>query len=140
MEPIQTVQQLKSHLKAQSENLPKLQHLIAINPPLIAINPQVRMENNTEGSRSRSLIDRDQLEVREEIFTEGSRSRPFLIAINPNPERNHFKTFMLIAISKNMIAINIAENPETQISKPRKLYQKTSKPKLSPEINILTLY
>ena len=140
MEPIQTVQQLESHLKAQSENLPKLQHLIVINPPLIAINPQVREENNTEGSRSRSLIDRDQLEVREEIFTEGSRSRPLMIAINLNPEQNLFETFMLIAITKNMIAINIAENPETQILKLRKQHQRPQKPRLSPEINILTLY
>ena len=91
----------------------------------------------------KATSDRDQVEVREEIFTEGSRSRPFLIAINPNPERNHLETFMLIAITKNMIAINIAENPETQISKLRKQYQMTSKTQIKPRnqypIIILTL-
>ena len=52
----------------------------------------------------------------------------------------NLKTFILIAITKNMTAINIAENPETQIFKSRKQLQRPQKPRLSPEINILTLY
>ena len=39
----------------------------------------------------KATFDRDQVEVREKFFTEGSRSRPFLIAINPNPERTQLR-------------------------------------------------
>ena len=55
MEPNQTVQKSKSHLKPQSENLPKIQHLIAINP-----NPDHRQPQNLHADRDHQEHDRDQ--------------------------------------------------------------------------------
>ena len=100
--------------------MPKIQHLIAINPTSDRDQPKserkIKLKDRDQGhlliaissksERKFLLKDRDQDQF-------WSRSTQTQIIVN-------LKTFMLIAITKNMIAINIAENPETQILKSRK--------------------
>ena len=94
--------------------------------PLIAINPLSDRDQPKSESKIKSKA-RDQVtycsraaQVREDIFIKGSRSRLNLIAINPTQIHRQPQICMLIAITKNMIAINIAENPENPDLKTRK--------------------
>ena len=120
--------------------MPKIQHLIAINPPSDRDQPKseskIKQKDRDQGHLLIAISSKSERKFLSKDRDQGqiwSRSTQTQIIVN-------LKIFMLIAITKNMIAINIAENPETQIFKSRKQHQRPQKPRLSPEINILTLY
>ena len=100
--------------------MPKIQHLIAIKPPSDRDQPKseskIKQKDRDQGHLLIAIISKSERKFLSKDRDQGqiwSRSTQTQIIVN-------LKIFMLIAITKNMIAINIAEYPETQILKPQK--------------------